>query len=128
MRNRIFVSYNFNDREIGHSIKSMSSENGGQVTGEFVFVSGVSSTDSREIYNNIKDIISSCNKVLFVVGNNNHNSPWINKEVDLAISKGLEIFVVRIPGTYGGIPNNLPSYKYSEIVWNGYSLARELNY
>tara|TARA_R110001583_G_scaffold107040_2_gene255578 strand:+ start:2544 stop:2933 length:390 start_codon:yes stop_codon:yes gene_type:complete len=126
--NRIFVSYNFNDREISRSIKSFTQAHGGPVRGNFFFVENdVSAYGDMAINKEIKEVMSSCDSAFFVIGNNNHNSPWINREVDLAMSKGLKIVISRFPNTNGGIPSQLRSIPHTEVQWTPSNIANELN-
>ncbi|KZN12680.1 TIR domain-containing protein [Marinomonas sp. TW1] len=121
---KVFVSHVFNDREITHSIKGMSVENSGVVNGRFVFVQNDVSIDgSAAIDREIRNVMSGCNVALFLVGNNNHNSPWIEREVDLATSKGLPIIIMRLPNTNGGVPNALKYKRYQECSWSANKLA-----
>ena len=125
MATKTFISYNFNDREIAHSVRSMFQNNGGPINGHCVFVSG-SSTPSYEIDNNINATMSGCDAALFIVGDNNHNSPWINREAELAISKNLPIVITQLPGTYGGTPHALAGNGvYANF--SGSAIAQELN-
>ncbi|WCN12767.1 hypothetical protein GV054_06920 [Marinomonas mediterranea] len=124
--NKIFVSLNYGDKEIVKTITGMSSIYNGPVKREFVFVEGIS-TSWHEIEKKIKEALSQCSEVLFVVGDNNHNSPWIEREAQLALSQEKKIFLTRLPDTYGGIPKTLPKDKYEEIRWSGNHLANKLN-
>jgi hypothetical protein len=124
----IFVSYNFNDRNISHSIKGMSKENSGPVNGRFIFVKNdMSAEGSLAIDREIKDTMQHCDVALFLVGNNNHNSPWIEREAQLSTSKNLPIIVMKLPQTNGGIPNALKGRNYKECSWNAHSLSQILS-
>jgi|OM-RGC.v1.025685761 hypothetical protein len=126
--NRIFVSYNFNDREMSRSIKSFTQSYGGPVRGNFIFVENdVSAYGDAAIDNEIKNVMSGCDSAFFVVGNNNHNSPWINREVVLAMSKGLKIVVSSFPNSNGGVPNQLRKIPHTEVKWKPSDIANELN-
>jgi len=126
--NRIFVSYNFNDREISRSIKSFAQSLGGPVRGNFLFVENdVSAYGDIAIDKEIKGVMSGCDSAFFVIGNNNHNSPWINREVVIAMSKGLKIVISRFPNTNGGVPNQLRNIPYTEVQWRPSNIAKALN-
>lgn len=128
MANRIFVSYNFNDREISRSIKSFTQSRGGPVRGDFFFVENdVSIYGDMAIDKEIKEVMSGCDSAFFVIGNNNHNSPWINREAVIAMSKGLKIVISRLPNTNGGVPNQLRNIPYTEVQWIPSDIANELN-
>jgi len=126
--NRIFVSYNFNDREIGRSIKNFTQSYGGPVRGNFIFVENdVSAYGDDAIDDEIKSVMSGCDSAFFVVGNDNHNSPWINREAVLAMSKGLKIVVSSFPNANGGVPNQLRQIPHTEVKWQPSNIAKELN-
>lgn len=121
---KIFVSYNFNDRNTSHSIKGMSKDNYGPVNGRFVFVEkNVSGEGDSAIDREIKNTMLYCDIALFLVGNESHNSPWIEREVELATSKNLPIIVMRQPNTSGGIPNSLKNRVYKECSWSAQKLS-----
>ena len=122
---KIFVSYNFNDRSISHSVNGMSKDNNGPVNGRFVFVEGdVASNGAAAIDKKIGNTMNNCDVALFLVGNNNHNSPWIEREVELATSKGFPILVMKLPDSTGGVPQSLKNRSYRECSWGGNNLAR----
>ncbi len=128
MANQIFVSYNFNDREISRSIQSFTRLHGGPVRGNFLFVENdVSTYGEAAIDKEIKEVMSGCDAAFFVIGNNNHNSPWINREAVLAMSKGLKIVISRLPNTNGGVPSQLRNIPYTEVQWTASNIAKELN-
>lgn len=117
----IFVSYNFNDREMAHSIRSWSVEYGGSVNARFHFVNNVSQDGDLAIDREINTTMNNCDTVLFIVGNNSHNSPWINREAELANSKNLKKIVMR--KSNAGVPYSLGS-NYGECAWGGNALAQ----
>ena len=128
MANRIFVSYNFNDREISRSINSFTQLHGGPVRGNFIFVENdVSAYGDHVIDKEIKEVMTGCDSAFFIVGDNNHNSPWINREADLAISKGLKIVVSKFPNTNGGVPHQLRQIPHTEVKWIPADIAKALN-
>jgi len=129
MASRIFVSYNFNDRNISYTVKSRLQGSGGLVQGIFLFVvNDVSFQGDLAIDLEIRQTMSGCDAALFIVGNNNHNSPWINREAELAISRGLNIVVTKLPETSGGIPNILNSSNYTLAEWSGNDISYYLNH
>ena len=128
MAKRIFVSYNFNDREVTKTVKSMTQNVGGCVQGQFVFVENNVSRDGRSAIDaEIKKIMNDCDAALFVIGNNSHNSPWINREVELAISYGIKIVKTQLPSTNGGQPEKLNWLNCREAQWSARSIADCLN-
>ncbi|ALQ08621.1 toll/interleukin-1 receptor domain-containing protein [Pseudoalteromonas sp. 20-92] len=128
MAKNIFVSYKFTDQEIVKAVSSMLQNNGGSIDGKFVYVTrDVSSQGENAIDNEINSVMEGCDKALFIIGQNSHNSPWIKREVQLAISKGLKVVVTHINDTNYGIPTDLNYTNYTSAQWNMNSLSYNLN-
>ncbi|SIO94773.1 toll/interleukin-1 receptor domain-containing protein [Vibrio spartinae] len=128
MAKKIFVSYNFNDKEIVHSVKNMLQSNGGKINGQFSFVTSDFSAQGNDAINKeIKKVMSDCDAALFLVGDNSHNSPWINREVQLAKSLNLHIVLTRLPDSRGAAPKGLTDSYYPEAEWKANDLAYCLN-
>ncbi len=74
------------------------------------------SRGEQAVKNYIKGKMESCDIVICLIGTSSHNSPWINYEVDVAISQQKPIIPVRIPKTSGGLP---PRIRHLQIIeWN----------
>ena len=128
MAKNIFVSYKFTDQEVVKTVSSMLQNNGGSIDGKFVYVTNdVSSQGEKAIDREINSVMERCDKALFIIGQNSHNSPWIKREVQLAISKGLKVVVTHINDTNYGIPNDLSDTHYSLAQWNMKNLSYNLN-
>jgi len=126
MANNIFVSYNFTNREVAFTVKSFSQNCSQNVQGRFVFVEKNVSAEGKEaIDREILRTMKECNAALFIIGNDNHNSPWINREVEIAITKGLKTVVTQLPETNGGLPPMLKNYKL--VNWTPKAIADEFN-
>lgn len=117
----IFVSYNFNDKAVVHTIQNMANQYSERRLGNFNFTSAVAVQGDAAIEGEIRRIMNQCDTVLFVIGDNNHNSPWINREVDLAISYNKHLVLTRLPNTTGGAPQKLARYPVTN--WNLRDLA-----
>lgn len=108
---RLFVSYNFNDRAVVHNFAQLDLPR----SWETVFVnSGL--TDPRELDQEIKETIRSCDAAAFVIGDNSHNSPWIERESQLATSFALPVLLLRLPNSTGAPPDlikNMPLISWS---------------
>ncbi|WP_010321653.1 TIR domain-containing protein [Marinobacterium stanieri] len=128
MARKIFVSYNFKDKEVSHSVKALLQKHGGKIDGQFVFVTrDVSYEGDAAIDREICRVQSGCDAALFLIGNNSHNSPWINREAQLAKSRDLCIVLARLPGSSGGVPYEFYNSNYSEAEWSEDDLAYYLN-
>ncbi|MCG9738379.1 TIR domain-containing protein [Shewanella insulae] len=128
MAKKIFVSYNYKDSEITRTINSMVRDCGGIIDGVFVFVENdMSNLGERAIESEIRKVMNQCDAALFVVGDDCHNSPWINREAQLAKSLGLNIVITRIPYSDGGIPYELMGNRYAFSTWSSRDLAFHFN-
>ncbi len=129
MSRRIFISYRFSDRRLAHSVPDFFQANGGKCQGTAVYVDGKIEGGDDVIDAEIRRVMDTCMAVLFVVGDNNHNSPWINREVQLAISKDLPIAAVQLKGTTGGLPEELTKLRkpIEPLKWNSEILCQALN-
>lgn len=116
---RVFISYNFKDRQLAHGIRQLFDLPDGESIGTPVFVSkDVSMDGETAIDHEIRTTMETCQCALFVIGNNVHNSPWINREAQLAISRGLGLVAVRLPGTTGALPHVLAPLKLPLAGWS----------
>ena len=108
MGKKTFISYNYSDSEIARTVRSQFNDAGGPVQGKAVSLEqDVTSGGDKAVDSAIKEKISGCDSVLLVVGNDAHNSKWIAREAQVAVSKGIPITVAQLQGTTGGIPNEL---------------------
>lgn len=128
MARKIFISYNFRDREIAHNIGKFFQSERGRCQGKPVFVKDdLSKQGGKAIDKEIQLVMGGCCAVLFIVGNNNHNSPWINREAELSISMGLKSVAIRYPGTTGNLPDVLRKRKIPFVDWDQVALSNILN-
>ena len=100
----VFVSYVYEDRGWVETLKSWNLGSDVRITHE--------RADKRQdgkaaIDNELNTMIQGCSAVLVLVGQNSHSRPWIDREIQLAISKNKPVVVARIPGTTGGAPASL---------------------
>ena len=127
MRN-VFVSYNFRDHASARSVKTFFQAQGGRCQGTPVFVEGdFTPLGDEAIDQAIIRVIDGCVAVLFVIGNDNHNSPWIDREAELAISRNMSLVAVRLPETTGGLPNRLAGRSIPFVEWGHNALCDALN-
>lgn len=129
MPKKTFTSYNYSDAEIARTTRSNFNNNGGPIQGKSVSLEeNMTDGGHRAIDNAIKEKMSQCDSALFVVGDNSHNSPWIEREAELAVSKGIPITVTQLPGTTGGIPNALKNIPHERANFSSTDLAKKINH
>ena len=77
-------------------------------------------------------LIKGCSALACLIGENTHNSPWIEHELDVASSLKIGIAAIRIPDTRGGAPllikkKNIPIVKWRSVEINS-ALIRAIQY
>lgn len=128
MTKSVFVSYNFRDdaslaRNIGVFFEPR-----GPCKAIPVFVDeDVSAQGAAAIDREIRRVMMGCHAVVFVVGDSVHNSPWINREAQLARSMGIGIIAVRAPHTSGNVPNELRENDVTVVQWDRSDFCSALN-
>lgn len=124
MAKHIFVSYNFNDREVSRSVKQMIEDQ--NLEGQIVVVENdVSYNGSTAIDWEIEHTMERCDAALFVIGDNARNSPWIEREAAHAIAKDIPVLATQLPGMDGECPSQLCDKP--QVNWNSEILADTLN-
>jgi len=128
MSKRVFVSYNFREdapsaRNIGVFFQPR-----GPCNAAPVFVEqDVSAQGEAAVDREIRRVMEPCAAAVFVVGDSVHNSPWINREAQLAKSMGLGIVAVRAPDTSGNVPNELRENDVMVVKWDRSEFCHALN-
>jgi hypothetical protein len=128
MSRNIFVSYRFSDRNIAHNVKTFFQPQEGSCDGMPKYVElNLSSLGPQVIDDEILRVMSQCMGVLLVVGDDSHNSTWIDREVQLADSLSLGMVAVRLPKTTGGLPNRVRGRNIPFVDWSERTLCDALN-
>jgi hypothetical protein len=129
MSRQVFVSYGFKNAQIARSVKSFFQDQGGPCEGKPVYVTRDVSVDGPDaIDNEILSVMGPCEAALFVIGNDDHNSPWIEREAKIAVGKGFGIVAVRIKNTTGGLPPQLKEAGVPFVAWDPDPVCEALNH
>lgn len=129
MAKKTFVSYNYADAEVARTVRSQFNNAGGPVQGKPVSLEeNMTSGGDKAIDAAIKQKMSECDSALFVVGDNSHNSRWIEREAQLAVSKGIPVTVAQLPGTTGGIPDGLKNVPHQKVELKSGQVAKAINH
>jgi hypothetical protein len=127
MTRRVFISYKYTDREVAHNVHVFFQAQGGVCQGQPAFVEeDVAPEGDPAIKEIIQSVMKGCAAVLFVVGDDSHNSPWIEYEAKLARNWGLRMVAVRAPNTTGAVPNEIKN-QVTLVDWAHDSLCAALN-
>lgn len=128
MSRRVFVSFNFKDVAVARNVTTFFQSQEGRCQGKTVFVEkDVSAEGDAAIDAEIRRVMSGCDCALFVVGDDCHNSPWINREAQIAIGSGLGRVAVRAPNTTGGLPHTLADSEIPFVTWGHDTLSDAMN-
>ncbi|WP_165703927.1 TIR domain-containing protein [Enhygromyxa salina] len=105
MPKSIFISYVYEDKAHRKSVERWFDEN---LAGDDR-VSIAESEDYRQlgesaIKNYLKPKLRGCAAVLCLVGDDTHNSHWVQYELDVATSLNKQIVLARVPNTRGAAP------------------------
>lgn len=103
----IFVSHVYEDGSYKDRVRQWASSGrlgNVVVTGE--------SADVRQggegaIRRHLSPMLRGAGAVVVLVGDDTHNRDWVDYEVNHALSQGVRVIAMRIPGTYGAAPSAL---------------------
>lgn len=109
---RWFISYCFNDEKEHCIVIKKWAKKG--LLGENVIIF-VEKEDKRKdgkeaIKDYLRENLKKSNGLLILIGDNCHNRPWMDYEVDVANSLSLPIIPIRISNTTGGPPSKIRNY------------------
>ena len=128
MAKSIFVSYNFNDREVVKKVKDMMSAHRNEIDGNVVFVENDVSYNGETAINwEIEHTMEKCDAALFVTGENHHNSPWLDKEVQFAVNKEMPILVTHLPGEQAEKAQQVLPADGVQLAWDSPELCNHMN-
>lgn len=106
----VFVSYAYEDRAHKENVARWAAQGllgDVRVTGE---TADVRPEGDDAIRKHLAARLRPCNALLVLVGQNSHNRPWLDYEVQFAKSHHIPVFVARVPGTTGAPPPAVRSY------------------
>jgi MTH538 TIR-like domain (DUF1863) len=125
---KVFISYRFSDAEIARTVEVFFHGLNGLVPGtpKFVYVSEPSSEE--DIMQAIRRVMEMCQAVLLVVGDDSHNGPWIEYEIDSARQLKLPLVAIQLPNSRGALPQRVRnSTDVQHVRWDQKALASALN-
>ena len=114
MSKSIFISYVYEDKKYRDLLKEWGSKKLLGENTQITFERGdYRAKGKKAVKEEILSMIQGATAIVFLIGQNTHNHPWVNYEVECALSKNKKILLVRIPGTTGGKPKLL--LKHNEV-------------
>ena len=128
MAKRIFVSYNFNDRQVTETVKHMIETHHDAIEGRMVFVENdVSYNGATAINWEIEQVMDKCDAALFVLGDNVRNSPWLAHEADQVKARNIPAIATCLPGISEVTTESLHDLPCTMVNWNTTELPTQLN-
>lgn len=120
----VFVSHVFEDRAYRDQINGWAQRG---LLGDVVITgetADVRQGGDRAIQSHLNPYLKGAGALLVLVGQNSHNRPWLDHEVQHAQSHHKKILVVRIGGTNGAAP---PAVRgYGELLLDPTAIRRAL--
>lgn len=122
--NSVFISYRWEEKDYVEGIAGFLNN----PNNDYNWIPKREMEDRRnlgehEVKKYLREIISPCSALICLVGQNSHNLPWMNWELDVGTSQKKKIVAVRIPDTTGGPPPIIKNRGIPVIEWN----ARKIN-
>jgi hypothetical protein len=129
MSRKVFVSYEFIEKEVARTLQSWFQAGGGTCQGQLVFVFDPDARTDPAIDRAILKEMCTCDIALFLTSENVHNKQWIDREAQVAESRNMPIVAIRLQGSPAGLPNRLKSRKNVHLVqdWSANALCPVLN-
>jgi hypothetical protein len=129
MAQKIFISHNFNDRNVCATVQDMMQKKKQDIMGQLVFVDNDVSYNGQTAINwEVSNVMKDCDAALFVLADNPRNSPWLEQEVTFAIAAGMSIMVVQLPQTdHITFPQALANINCVKLGWHEKEIVACLN-
>ena len=120
---KFFISYVYEDRAYKAQLASWASS--GQL-GNWEAVceqEDVRQDGKKAVQRHINPLIQSSQTLVVLVGDNSHNHPWLDYEIQNAKSAGKPVISVRISNTNGGPPAGAP---YPNVTFSPTAIRKVL--
>lgn len=105
---RVFISFDYEDIASKKAVENWTNQGMGT---DIVFSSWDGASESHlgreHVERKIRNMINESHIVLVLVGDNTHNRPWINYEVNHGLCHDMEVIWTQLPGTFGAPPAKL---------------------
>jgi hypothetical protein len=125
MAKRVFISFRWAEKGWRNDLLQFFQENGGPIQASPAYMTqDLSGWEEEQIKAAIRQQMKDCVVLLVLVGDDVHNSPWIEWEGGVANELKIPKFGTRHPDARGGFPNAHRGMR--EIDWDGDALARAI--
>ena len=126
MAKRIFLSFSFVERNLLNDLLQFFQPNGGPIQATPTYMkTDLSAYGEERIKQAIREQMQGCVGLLVLVGEEAHNSWWIQYEAGVANELQIPKYGIRHPTRQGGFPN--AHRGMAEIPWDRTALATVIN-
>lgn len=128
MIKRIFISFRETDRQYREAFEGILKNPNSPLKG--IPISSredVRNQGEKSVKNYIKTLINESDCMIILIGNDSHNSTWIDYEMDVATSKEKPILGVRIPSTSGAGPDLFRRRDFIPVEWDTNIIKKNLD-
>nr|QEE16833.1 hypothetical protein DSAG12_02663 [Candidatus Prometheoarchaeum syntrophicum] len=124
---KIFISYRETERDYREGFEGLLQNPNSELRGIPISSrNDVRAKGEQAVKNYIKEKIIESDLMICLIGNDSHNSTYVDYEMDVATSKQIPIIGVRIPNTSGGGPNLFIKRELLLLDWNTSNIAQEI--
>jgi len=128
MVNQIFISFREIDRQHREGFEGLlQNPNSSLKANPISSRKDVRVQGENVIKDHIKNMLDKSDVVICLIGNDSHNSKWIDYEIEVATSKKIPILGVRIPNTNGNGPYLFRNRNLPLLNWNVKEIKREID-
>ena len=128
MIKRIFISFREIDRQNREAFEGILKNPNSPLKG--IPVSSredVRNQGEKSVKNYIKKLIDESDCMIVLIGNDSHNSKWIDYEMDVATSKKKPLLGIRIPSTTGAGPELFRRRLFIPVDWDANIIKESLD-
>lgn len=104
----VFISFDYGDIASKKAVDNWANQGMGTDINLYAW-DGESESNKGADYvkQNIRDMINKSDTVLVLVGDDTHNRPWVDYEVNHGLCHGKKVIWTQLPGTSGAPPEKL---------------------
>lgn len=123
MSKQVFISFSHKNLDLRNDLRVMFAEWGGPIQATPVYLTeDVREEGTPAVEREIQKKMQPCCGLLLAVGEDVHNSEWIDYELNLAAGWQKPWAPVRHPRSKGGLPNNFRNRPV--LPWDAAAIAR----
>lgn len=127
MSEKIYVSFNFIDRDVVAMVKPMLAALEQKAEVKWVMVENdVSYNGKTAIAWELEQLMSDCDCALIILGDNPRSSPWLDKEASHAIAREIPVLITQLPDMESVRPAFMERIDCPSVQWQLDSLIEAI--